>query len=672
MKRLVIANRGEIARRILRAARARGYRVAVVSTAADAGAPVRREADEVLEVGSFLDAAAIVAVARSWGAELLHPGYGYLSENAAFAGAVEAAGLAFVGPTAENMLALGGKEGARRLAEAHGVPTLPALLSGELRAQPETAWAQTLQARGIEPPYLVKASGGGGGRGMRIAADGGELVTAVMRASEEAHAAFADGTVFIEQYLAAPRHLEIQVFGDGQGGGVFWGERECSLQRRHQKLFEEAPSSVVGPALREAMGRAALALVQAAAYRGAGTVEFLLDASGRFYFLEMNTRLQVEHPVTELVYGIDLVDAQLALAEGEWPRAFPAPDRFHLLEPRGQALEARVLAEDPRAAFLPSPGTVRRYREPVGDGVRVDSGVVEGSVVTTAFDPLLAKLIVWGPDRAAALDRLVDALEGFVIHGCATNLPFLHAVALHPDVRAGRISTAWIGEHMEELCARRVPSAIDALIASPGFARALTRALAGAGPEWSGPHVARFAAQPQALPSFPPGRPRRIEVEPAGPQGALDVRGEALTAALRGERPPCPACSPALRRLVSGAGSGQHPTAAVVATRLSPQEIAVSAWGETWVVTDPHVAAAGERSGVGSGELRAPMAGKVVAVHVAPGQAVAAGESLLVIESMKMQLEVRAPVAGTIAEVGVVTGQVLAGSDLLAVMTGSR
>ncbi|HPC82376.1 MAG TPA: biotin carboxylase N-terminal domain-containing protein [Thermoanaerobaculaceae bacterium] len=667
MRRLVIANRGEIARRIVRAARGRGYRVAVISTAADAGAPVRREADEVLEVESFLDAGTILAAARAWGADLLHPGYGYLSENATFAGAVEAAGIGFVGPTAESMRVLGGKEGARRLAGELGVPTLPALLSTQLAALPPEAWPAALAERGIEPPYLVKASGGGGGKGMRVATDAAELPAAVARAGEEARAAFADGTVFVERYLPAPRHVEIQVFGDGRGGGVFWGERECSLQRRHQKLFEEAPSSVVTPARREAMGRAALALAQAAAYRGAGTVEFLLDAEGRFYFLEMNTRLQVEHPVTELVYGIDLVDAQLALAEGEWPLAFPAPDRFHLPEPRGQAFEARVLAEDPRAGFLPSPGTIRRYREPAGEGVRVDSGVEEGTRVTTAFDSLLAKVIVWGPDRSSALDRMVGALEELVIHGCGTNVPFLHAIALHPDVRAGRISTAWIGEHMEELCAPRVPPALDALVTSPGFAREVARELAGAPPEWSGPHVARFGAQPQVFPSFPAGRPLRLEVEAGAGDGVLTVRGEALAATLGGERPPCPACSPALRRLVAGTGRGQSPVATVVATRLSPVELAVSAWGETWVITDPRAAVAtGGKPRPGA--LRAPMAGKVVEVLVTPGQAVAAGELLMVVESMKMQLEVRAPAAGVIMEVCVVPGQVLTGPDLLAVM----
>jgi acetyl/propionyl-CoA carboxylase alpha subunit len=668
VRRLVIANRGEIARRILRAARARGYRVAVVSTPADPTALVRREADEVLEVGSFLDGQAIVAAAKAWAADLLHPGYGYLSENAAFAAAVEAAGIGFVGPTPENMRALGGKEGARHLAATRGVPTLPALLSSELATLPAGSWEAELRHRGIHPPFLVKASGGGGGKGMRLAADAVELPAAVARAAEEARAAFADGTVFVERYLPAPRHVEIQVFGDGRGGGVFWGERECSLQRRHQKLFEEAPSAVVAPELREAMGRAALALVRAASYRGAGTVELLLDEDGRFYFLEMNTRLQVEHPVTECVYGVDLVDAQLELAEGSWPAGFGHPDRFHLPEPRGQAFEARILAEDPRTGFLPAPGTVRRYREPVGEGVRVDSGIGEGSVVTTAFDSLLAKLVVHGPDRATALDRMTRALEGFVIHGCGTNLPFLHALTLHPDVRAGRISTAWVGQHIDELTAQRVPPALDALLGSPGFAREVARALAGAGPEWAGDHVARFAAQAQGFPSFPAGRPRRVEVTAADGEGTLHVSGEALTAALRGEHSPCPACSPALRELLARAGAGVPSRSTVVATRLTPSRMAVSAWGETWTMTDPRAVAAGTAGGIGNGEVRAPMAGTVIAVHAVAGQAVAQGELLLVVESMKMQLEVRSPAAGTVAEVRVRQGQVLAGPDVLAVV----
>jgi len=669
LRRLVIANRGEIARRVLRAARGRGYRVAVISTSADTTSLVRREADEVLEVGSFLDGQAIIVAARTWNADLLHPGYGYLSENAAFAAAVEAAGIGFVGPTPENMHALGGKEGARHLAAARAVPTLPALLSSELGALPAGSWEGELLRRGIHPPFLVKASAGGGGKGMRLAAHAAELPAAVARASEEARAAFADGTVFVERFLPAPRHVEIQVFGDGRGGGVFWGERECSLQRRHQKLFEEAPSAVVTPERREAMGRAALALVRAACYRGAGTVEFLLDEDGHFYFLEMNTRLQVEHPVTELVYGIDLVDAQLELAEGAWPAGFPPPDRFHLPEPVGQAFEARVLAEDPRNGFLPAPGPIRRYREPAGEGVRVDSGVAEGSMVTTAFDSLLAKLVVHGPDRATALDRMTRALEGFVIHGCGTNLPFLHALALHPDLRAGHISTAWIGQHMDDLTAQRVPPALDTLLGSPGFAREVARALASAASEWAGPHAARFAVQAQAFPSFPGGRLRRVEIARGDDEGSLIFTGEALAAALQGEHPPCPACSSALRDLVARSGTGIPPRATVVATRLSPSLTAVTAWGETWTVTDPRATVADVASGLGNGELRAPMAGVVLAVHVATGQAVAQGDLLFVVESMKMQIEIRSPAAGTVADVRVRQGQALAGPDVLAVLT---
>lgn len=347
-RRLVIANRGEIARRILRAGRAMGYQVAVISTTQDEGARVRREADAVLPVASFLDIPGIVAACRDWGGQLLHPGYGFLSEHAGFAQAVEDAGIVFVGPAPASMRALGGKEAAKALAQACGVPTLEALLSVELAALAPERWEAALAARGIRAPFLVKASGGGGGRGMRVVRDAGALPDAVRRAGLEAEAAFHDGAVFVERYLEAPRHIEIQVFGDGRGGGVFLGERECSLQRRHQKVLEEAPSAVVDPPLREALGRAALALVRETRYRGAGTVEFLLASDRAWHFLEVNTRLQVEHPVTELAYGVDLVRAQLELAEGRWPEALGDPGAFTLPAPRGVALEARILAEDPR------------------------------------------------------------------------------------------------------------------------------------------------------------------------------------------------------------------------------------------------------------------------------------------------------------------------------------
>ncbi|MGH9337981.1 MAG: biotin carboxylase N-terminal domain-containing protein, partial [Vicinamibacteria bacterium] len=319
MTKLLIANRGEIARRILRTARARGYRVAVVSTAEDREALVRKEVDEVLEVGSFLDAEAIVVAAARWGADLIHPGYGFLSESPRFAELVENAGIAFVGPRAETMRILGNKERAKDLAVTQGVPTLPSLRSEEVKGLSAKELQSALTKRGLAPPYLVKAAGGGGGRGMRLVEKISDLPGALERASEEALSGFSDPTVFIERYLAEPRHVEIQIVGDGRGGGVFLGERDCSIQRRHQKVIEEAPSPAVDRELREKMGAAALVLVRETSYRGAGTVEFLLEAEGRFYFLEVNTRLQVEHPVTEAVYGADLVDAQLEIAEGRWP-----------------------------------------------------------------------------------------------------------------------------------------------------------------------------------------------------------------------------------------------------------------------------------------------------------------------------------------------------------------
>jgi acetyl/propionyl-CoA carboxylase alpha subunit len=652
VKRLVIANRGEIARRILRSARGRGMKAAVVSTGADARALVRREADTVLEVPSFLDVASIVETATRWGGELLHPGYGYLSEDPRFAEAVEAAGIRFVGPTAANMHALGGKEAARALAAELGVPTLPALPSAELAALAPGDWPKALAARGISPPYLVKAAAGGGGKGMRLVADPRELSAAVSRASEEARAAFADGTVFVERFLEAPRHVEIQVFGDGEGGGVFWGERECSLQRRHQKIFEEAPSSAVTAGLRETLGRAALALVRASRYRGAGTVEFLLDPEGRFYFLEVNTRLQVEHPVTEMVYGIDLVSAQLDLAEGRWPSSFPDPAAFSVPTPRGQAFEARVLAEDPTNSFLPAPGLVRRYHEPSGDGVRVDSGIGVGSQVTTAFDSLLAKLIVHGPDRTSALERLAKAIEGYVIHGCGTNLSLLGALARHPDVRAGRFHTRWIDERREELSRSRLSERLRELLHSAEAGRAIAAALDSGALNPVPGHLARLMEQRQAFPSFAAGPMLGLRAARAGGDGLIRLTGPELEAAL------------------PGAGSTRD--LRLTATRLSPKELMVSGWGETWRLQDPRAGPApgSARGGVGS-RVDAPMAGKVIEVRVAPGEAVEEGQVLFVVESMKMQIEVASPAAGIVREVLVRSDDVLSGPDTLAVLAAA-
>ena len=642
-RRLVIANRGEIARRILRTGRAMGYQVAVVAASGDEDGRVLREADAVLPVASFLDGPGIVAASLAWGAQLLHPGYGFLSEQPAFAEAVEAAGIAFAGPTAAAMRALGGKESAKGIARICGVPVLDALLSGELAALPPDRWEAELAARGIRAPFLVKASGGGGGRGMRVAAGIAELPEAVTRAAREAEAAFGDGTVFVERFLAAPRHIEVQVFGDGLGGGVFLGERECSLQRRHQKVLEEAPSTVVDGPLREALGRAGLALVRAARYRGAGTVEFLLEPGGAYHFLEMNTRLQVEHPVTEWVYGVDLVRAQLELAEGRWPAGLGDPASFAPRPPRGVALEARVLAEDPRQGFLPTPGPLRVYAEPTGEGVRVDSGVAEGDRVNPQFDSMIAKLIVWGPDRPTAVARLSRALADFLVLGCATNLPLLQAISRHPDYLAGLESTTWIQDHLAALNGPLLPGPCLAFLRSQGFREALAGALMGLVRPLPGA-AGRFAAQTHpdlgvggAAGSGP------FTLQPAGPH----------------------------RYRLAGPDPGIGPAGlGFAACRLDGETLGVAVLGETLALADPiaRLPAARAEHGQPSGPVLAPMAGKVLEVHVAEGDPVAPGQLLFVVESMKMQFEISAPRAGRVAAVCVRPGQLLQGPEPLALL----
>lgn len=636
MTRLLIANRGEIARRILRAARARGHVVAVVSTTEDAGALVRREADVVLEVSSFLDIPGIVRAATAWHADVLHPGYGFLSENAEFAEAVTAAGIGFVGPTAANMRALGNKEAAKTLARTCGVPTLEAVAASALEALPREIWAEELAARGLRAPYLVKASAGGGGRGMRVVESVDGLARALELAAGEAEAAFGDGAVFLERYISSPRHVEIQVFGDGQGGGVFLGERECSLQRRHQKVVEEALSVAVDAALREAMGRAALALVRASRYRGAGTAEFLLESDGRFHFLEMNTRLQVEHPVTELVYGVDLVQAQLELAEGGWPEALGDPGVFAVPEPRGVALEARVLAEDPGRDFLPASGPLRVYREPAGPGVRVDSGVREGDRITVHFDSLIAKLIVWGANRAEAVARLSEALDGFQILGCTTNLPFLRALSRHPDFLAGREGTAWIAEHLPLLAQPRVPPPWQARLDSAAFRERLVRATSGMIRAPQGPS-ARFAAL-------------------GG--GTLTVAAPGLDQDLRLISEPDHRSHFALHTRAEGAPVD------LWACRQGTS-IFLSVFGEHQVL---EVAPPGGVHAAADDLVCAPMAGKVIEIRVSEGEPVGKGQVLFVVESMKMQVEVAAPRDGRIATVAVEAGQILGGPETMAVL----
>jgi acetyl-CoA carboxylase biotin carboxylase subunit len=464
IRRVLVANRGEIALRIIRACRVAGIESVAVYSDADQGAPHVLAADRAARLGpapaveSYLNVEALLAAAAAHGADAVHPGYGFLSERAHFARAVEGAGLTFIGPPAAAIERLGSKTGARRLMEAAGVPVVP----GETSADQSDA-ALTAAAARVGCPLLVKPAAGGGGIGMKVVRDLAELPAALGQARREAVAAFGDGTLYVERLVERPRHVEVQVFGDRHGALVHLFERECSAQRRHQKVIEETPCPALTPALRARMGAAAVAAAATVGYQNAGTVEFLLEGEGddaRFYFLEINTRLQVEHPITECVVGVDLVQAQLAVAAGA-----PLPWRQEDLAQRGHAIECRVYAEDPSRGFLPQAGPLLRYREPSGPGVRVDSGVAEGREVSVYYDPLLAKLVVWGATRADAIARTRDALTRFEILGVTTNLPFLTALAADEAFLAGRLDTGFIDRELGRLTTpRAVP--VEALAAA--------------------------------------------------------------------------------------------------------------------------------------------------------------------------------------------------------------
>ncbi len=441
-RKILIANRGEIACRIIGTARRMGIATVAVYSEVDAEALHVRMADEGVPIGrapsaeSYLNIERIVEACRATGAEAVHPGYGFLSENPTFAQALAKAGVTFIGPGPEAIAAMGDKIASKKLAHAAGVSSVP----GHLDVVPDPEAAVAI-ARDIGYPVMIKASAGGGGKGMRIAANDDEARDGFRSAASEAKSSFADDRIFIEKYIEEPRHIEIQVLGDINGNIVHLGERECSIQRRHQKVIEEAPSPFLDPGTREAMGKQAVALAQAVGYRSAGTVEFIVDQKRNFYFLEMNTRLQVEHPVTELVTGLDLVELMIRVAAGE-----PLPFAQKEVELAGWAVEARVYAEDPARNFLPSIGRLVRYRPPSRDGIRLDTGVFEGAEISVYYDPLITKLVAYGPDREGAIDRLRGALDDFYIAGVQHNIPFLAAVAASSRFRAGALSTNFITE----------------------------------------------------------------------------------------------------------------------------------------------------------------------------------------------------------------------------------
>jgi propionyl-CoA carboxylase alpha chain/3-methylcrotonyl-CoA carboxylase alpha subunit/acetyl-CoA/propionyl-CoA carboxylase biotin carboxyl carrier protein len=448
INKLLVANRGEIAARVVRTARAIGIETAVLRHPAEVDAPAHLIADEVVTiegatpVAAYLDIAQIVAAAGRIGADAVHPGYGFLAENAGFVRALDAAGIVFVGPTGDVIDLMGDKVRARAFVEERGFPVAPSAIEDD---DPATF---VERARALGYPLLIKPSAGGGGKGMRIVREDGALAAEIATARREGERYFGDGRLFVERYIERPRHIEVQVMGDGQGNVVHFWERECSIQRRFQKIIEETPSPALSPKQRQDICETAAGIARAVNYRGAGTVEFIHAPDGAFYFLEMNTRLQVEHPVTEMVTGFDLVAEQLRIAAGE-PLGLQQDD----IGQTGHSIELRICAEDAGADFRPAIGDILLLDEPQGEGIRVDSGILDGGKVTTDFDPMLAKLIVHGADRAQAIARAREAVQNYVILGVTTNTGYLDAILAHPDFASGEVSTGFLAEQADVLTA---------------------------------------------------------------------------------------------------------------------------------------------------------------------------------------------------------------------------
>jgi acetyl-CoA carboxylase biotin carboxylase subunit len=445
-KKILIANRGEIAVRIMRACRELGIEAVAIYSDVDRDALHVRFADEAYPCGappareSYLDMERVVKIARSCGAEAIHPGYGFLAENGAFVDLCAENGIVFIGPSGDVMRSMGDKVTARQTMERAGVPIVPGTTE-RLTDEAAERWI-----RDVGPPVMVKATAGGGGKGLRLVRDVSEIAQALQRARSEAGASFGDDGLYIEKYVSQPRHVEIQILADTHGNAVHLFERECSIQRRHQKVIEEAPATRMTQELRSRMGEAAVAAAKAVGYVGAGTVEFLVDPAGHFYFLEMNTRIQVEHPITEAITGFDIVKAMIRVAAGE-----PLDIDQDSLEIRGHAIEARIYAEDPDRNFVPSPGDILLYRPPGGIGIRVDTGVYQGARVTVHYDPMVAKLVTWGQDRGEAIDRMRRALSEFVVKGIKTSIPFHLRVVEHPRFLEGSYDTGFIDEHMADM-----------------------------------------------------------------------------------------------------------------------------------------------------------------------------------------------------------------------------
>jgi acetyl-CoA carboxylase biotin carboxylase subunit len=658
ISKILIANRGEIAVRIMRTCRSMGIATVAVYSDADADAPHVRAADEAVHIGpspsseSYLVIDKILAAARRSGADAVHPGFGFLSERAEFAEACVAAGLTFIGPTPSAIRAMGLKREAKETAIAAGVPVVPGYHGKE---QEPGLLAQ--KCRDIGFPVLIKASAGGGGKGMRVCRRAEEVDAALESARREAVSAFGDGTLIVEKYVDQPRHVEIQILGDQHGSVVHLFERECSIQRRHQKIIEETPSTALTPALRERMGAAAVAIGKAIGYSNAGTVEFIVGPGGEFYFLEVNTRLQVEHPITECITGLDLVEEQIRIAMGE-PLGYAQGD----LAMRGAALECRIYAEDPRHGFLPQSGRLFDWHVPEGlPWLRVDGGVERGSDISIHYDPMIAKVITHGRTRDEATRRMIYALENLSVHGVETNREFLIATLRHPEYAAGRLHTHFIEQHLRgELVPPEPGADLElarlACIAAALFGRAgrsgdalLPSMRSGFRNNRTQDQRVTFLVHGEShtvsYADLGGGRFRVAAGELSGECRVLEVHRFGLTLELLGHRRRFRVVSEGARFFVQVGGRA-------VSVREEPR-------------FPEREATAPEGSSV------APMPGKVVKVEVAEGEVVQKGQRLLVMEAMKMEHAMAAPAAGTVTRVLVQAGQQVDADQVLVIVEAS-
>ena len=643
-RKILIANRGEIALRVIRTARAMGYRTVAVFSSADRNARHVREADQAVHIGealpaqSYLNIAAIIEAAAISGADAVHPGYGFLAENASFASACRAAGLVFIGPSPEAIAAMGDKAGAKQLMSAVGISCIPGYQGAD---QSEATLQAAADAIGY--PLMIKATAGGGGRGMRLVAGAGEFLPALRSAKSEAQGAFGNAEVIVERAIVDPRHIEIQILADRHGQAIHLGERDCSVQRRHQKIVEEAPSPAVGAALRERMGAAAVAAVKAIRYEGAGTVEFLLDASGEFHFMEMNTRLQVEHPVTEAITGLDLVELQLRIASGE-----PLPLTQDDVRLNGHAIEVRLCAEDVARGFMPQSGTMTLWEMP--DRIRVDHALESGGEISPYYDSMIAKLIGHGASREEARRKLLTALEDATALGVRTNQKFLVSCLEHPVFAVGEASTAFIDRHGEELV--QGDSEVDSRAHALGAA--LLYATAG---------------------NFAPGRGTSSIAHRLPIAFRFDSdAGECLASLLNlgnnrysieiGER------VFALRLIDLDVNRARFACDGLLESAVfvrADGELLLQYRGNAYRIQDrTHVTQSLQGDIGGDGRIRASMTGRVVAVHVAVGDEVKAGQPVMTLEAMKMEHVHAAPIAGRVKSLNAAMGDQVAAYRIVA------